>query len=66
MNQAYRDAITEMETLKVQEDYILGWQGGYLGHPQREEQRRSAAYEAGYADGRARSTGNFANWVSGS
>ena len=41
MNQAYRDAITQMEEMKVQEEYILGWQGGFLGHPQREEQRLS-------------------------
>jgi hypothetical protein len=63
MNQAYRDAVTQMEKMNVQEDYILGWQGGFLGHPQREEQRVSEAYEAGYADGSSRSTENFANWV---
>ena len=39
MNQAYRDAVTQMEDMKVQQEYILGWQGGFLGHPQREEQR---------------------------
>ena len=48
MNQAYRDAITQMEEMKVQQEYILGWQGGFLGHPQREEQRLTEAYEAGY------------------
>lgn len=63
MNQAYRDAVTQMEKMHLQEDYILGWQGGFLGHPQREEQRVSEAYEAGYADGKSRSTENFANWV---
>lgn len=63
MNQAYRDAVTQMEEMHLQEDYILGWQGGFLGHPQREEQRVSEAYEAGYADGKSRSTENFANWV---
>jgi hypothetical protein len=63
MNQAYRDAITQMEEMQVQEEYILGWQGGFLGHPQREEQRVTEAYEAGYTDGSARSTENFANWV---
>jgi hypothetical protein len=63
MNQAYRDAITQMEKMLVQEEYILGWQGGFLGHPQREEQRVTEAYEAGYTDGSARSTENFANWV---
>jgi hypothetical protein len=63
MNQAYRDAVTQMEERKVQEDYILGWQGGFLGHPLREEQRVTEAYDAGYTDGRAKSTENFANWL---
>ena len=63
MNQEYRDAISKMEEMGVQADYILGWQGGFLGHPQREEQRLTEAYQAGYEDGSARSTDNFGNWV---
>jgi len=63
MNQAYRDATTQMEEMKVEDEYIVGWQGGFLGHPQREEQRLTEAYEAGYADGSNRSTEGFANWV---
>ena len=63
MNQAYRDATTQMEEMQVDEEYIVGWQGGFLGHPQREEQRHTEAYEAGYADGNNRSTEGFANWV---
>jgi len=63
MNQAYRDAVTKMEEMKVQEEYILGWQGGFLGHPQREEQRLTEAYAAGYEDGSDKNTENFANWV---
>lgn len=63
MNQAYRDAITRMEEMQLQPEYILGWQGGFLGHPQREEQRLTEAYEAGYADGSARSMDNFDNWI---
>ena len=63
MNQAYRDATTQMEEKNVQAEYILGWQGGFLGHPQREEQRLTEAYEAGYADGSAKSTDNFDNWI---
>ena len=63
MDQAYRDAVTQMEEMKVQAEYLLGWQGGYLGHPQREEQRLTEAYEAGYEDGQAKSTDNFASWV---
>ena len=64
MNQAYRDAITQMEEMQLQPEYILGWQGGFLGHPQREEQRLTEAYEAGYADGGEKTTDNFGNWVS--
>ena len=63
MNQAYRDAVTQMEEMKVQQEYILGWQGGFLGHPEREEQRVTEAYQAGFADGGDKSTENFANWV---
>jgi hypothetical protein len=63
MNQAYRDAITRMEEMQLQPEYILGWQGGFLGHPQREEQRLTEAYEAGYADGSARSMDNFDKWI---
>ena len=63
MNQEYRDAVTQMEEMNVQAEYLLGWQGGFLGHPLREEQRVSEAYQAGYDDGRAGSTENFSNWV---
>jgi hypothetical protein len=59
----YRDATTKMEDMGVDPDYILGWQGGYLGHPKREEQRVSEAYDAGYSDGEGKETGNFGNWV---
>ena len=51
MNQAYRDGVTQMEDMNVQQEYILGWQGGFLGHPEREEQRLTEAYQAGFADG---------------
>ncbi len=63
MIQAYRDAVTQMEERKVQLEYILGWQGGFLGHPLREEQRLTEAYEAGYEDGSAISCDNFSKWV---
>ena len=62
MDQAYRDAIERMEELGTDAEYLLGWQGGYLGHPVREEQRVSEAYQAGFADGQARETGNFERW----
>ena len=63
MNQDYRDAVTQMEEMKVQLEYILGWQGGFLGHPAREEQRLTEAYQAGFTDGGDKSTENFANWI---
>jgi hypothetical protein len=63
MNQAYRDATTKMEEMKVNPEYVLGWQGGFLGHPMREEQRLSEAYEAGFEDGGAKSTENFGKWT---
>ena len=61
--QDYRDATTKMEELGVDPEYMLGWQGGYLGHPEREEQRVTDAYSAGFEDGQAQNAENFANWV---
>ena len=63
MNQEYRDATTRMEEMKVNPEYILGWQGGFLGHPLREEQRLNEAYEAGYEDGSEKTTDNLDKWV---
>lgn len=62
MDQAYRDATTKMEEMGVQEQYIIGWQGGYLGHPEREEQQVNDAYTAGFEDGAEKNEDNFANW----
>ena len=63
MNQEYRDATTKMEEMGVNNDYVIGWQGGYLGHPEREEQRATDAYTAGYEDGQEKNTDNFGNWT---
>ncbi len=63
MDQAYRDTTTEMQKLGVNEEYIIGWQGGYLGHSEREEQLLNDAYEAGRADGREKSVDGFRNWI---
>lgn len=63
MNQEYYDAVTKMEELGVNAEYIQGWQGGYVLNPLREEQRLNEAYEAGYEDGKARTTENFGNWT---
>ena len=62
-NQDYRNATTKKEEMVVDSDYVLGWQGGYLGHPKREEQRITDAYDAGYTDGEERTTDNFSQWV---
>ena len=59
----YREATAKMDEMGVDPEYVLGWQGGYLGHPKREEQRVSEAYDAGYSDGEEKETGNFDNWV---
>ena len=63
MNQEYRDATIRMEEMKVNPEYVLGWQGGFLGHPMREEQRLTEAYEAGYEDGSEKTTDNLSKWV---
>ena len=33
MNQFYYDAVTKMEEMGVDEEYIQGWQAGFLGNP---------------------------------
>ena len=63
MNQSYYDAVTQMEQMKVNQEYKLGWMGGFLNNPMREEQRVNDAYQAGYTDGSAGNTSNFSNWV---
>lgn len=63
MNQTYYDAVTKMEGMGCDEEYILGWQSGFLQNPEREEQRVTDGYEAGYADGQEKNMDNFGNWV---
>jgi hypothetical protein len=63
MDQTYYSAVTEMEKMKVDREYMLGWMGGYLDNPIREEQRLNEAYEAGHEDGKNRSKSNFTQWV---
>jgi len=62
MNKEYYDATTKMEEMKIDPEYIQGWQGGYLLNPEREEQRVNEAYSAGYEDGKAHNMDNFSNW----
>ncbi len=63
MNQDYHDTTNAMEDKGVDQDYIIGWQGGYLGHPEREEQRLTDAYSAGFEDGQAKKTDGFDSWA---
>ncbi len=63
MNEQYRKTTIEMESKGVATDYIIGWQVGYLGHPMREEQRVTPAYEAGYNDGRAKKVDGYGEWI---
>ena len=63
MDQLYRDAVSRMEAAGVSPDYILGWQSGYLGHPEREQQRVSDAYVAGRKDGEEKKADNFSAWT---
>lgn len=62
MNKEYHDALTKMEKAGVNRDYLVGWAGGYLHNPAREEQRVNEAYEAGYKDGMEKNTNNFSSW----
>ncbi|MFT5505544.1 MAG: hypothetical protein ACI845_002624 [Gammaproteobacteria bacterium] len=63
MDQTYRDATTEMEKLGVNVEYIIGWQTGYLGHPEREEQLVNDAYTAGREDGEEKNDEKFSDWI---
>ena len=62
MNETYRNAVVQMEEQGVQDEYILGWQGGFLGHPPREETRTTDAYDAGYEDRQEKNLANIGNW----
>ncbi|MCB1866142.1 MAG: hypothetical protein KDG50_12010 [Chromatiales bacterium] len=63
VDQTYYDAVTQMEEMGVDQQYMIGWMSGYLQNPKVEEQRVTEAYEAGYSDGEERSTDNFENWI---
>lgn len=63
MNQEYYDAVTKMEEMGVNPEYVHGWQGGYVLNPLREEQRITEAYSAGYEDGKEKTQDNFGNWT---
>lgn len=63
MNQTYYDAVCKMEKMGVNDEYVQGWQGGFIHNPEREEQSLTEAYSAGFEDGKNQSTDNFAKWA---
>ncbi len=62
-HQDYYDAVKKMEEAGVHPDYIIGWQSGYWLNPEREEQRVTEAYEAGYAKGKEKDASGYEEWV---
>ena len=47
MNKEYFDIVTKLEEIGVSDDYMIGWQSGYMRSPKLEEQRVTDAYDAG-------------------
>ena len=62
MNMIYYETIDKLEKMDVNPDYVQGWVGGFLGNPQREEQRVTEAYSAGYEDGQNKTIDSAADW----
>ena len=63
MDRFYYESLDKMEKAGVSRDYLVGWAGGYLGNPDREEQRINAAYSAGYEAGQNKNADNFDDWI---
>ena len=55
-----KSRIDKLEKMGVNPDYVQGWAGGFLGNPEREEQRVTDAYSAGYEDGQNQTTDSAA------
>ena len=62
MDGAYYETVGRLEKLGIDQDYIQGWVGGYLRNPEREEQRVTGAYKAGYEDGQGGVTDKALDW----
>ena len=62
MDHQYHETIKKLEETNTDREYILGWIGGYFHNPQREEQRVTEAYSAGYTDGENGDTANADTW----
>ncbi|GMQ97174.1 MAG: hypothetical protein BMS9Abin15_0873 [Gammaproteobacteria bacterium] len=63
MDKAYYDFVTKMEQASVNDEYIMGWQEGYLQMPEREEQRVTEAWSAGFEDGKNKDMDKFSSWA---
>ncbi|SVD63350.1 uncharacterized protein METZ01_LOCUS416204, partial [marine metagenome] len=61
VDKIYYDTVTHLEC-STDREYIQGWVGGYLGNPEREEQRQTDAYRAGYEDGKVGNTDRAKLW----
>lgn len=62
MNMEYYNSVVEMEKAGASAEFVLGWQCGYLLNPEREEQRLTEAYEAGYEAGKEKDMEAYKNW----
>ena len=62
MDNGYYATVDHLEKLGINKDYIQGWVGGYLGNPEREEQRVTDGYKAGYEDGQGGVTDKAQDW----
>jgi len=63
MNMDYYNSTVEMEKAGTNPEFVVGWQCGYLLNPEREEQRVTEAYEAGYEAGKEKDMEAYKNWT---
>ena len=63
MDKTYYDFTTKMEQAGVDDEYIQGWQMGYLDMPDREQQRTTDTWSAGKEDGAAKNMDNYTNYI---
>jgi len=63
MDATYHDFVVEMESKNVDAEYIQGWQGGYVCNPEREEQRVTEAYSAGYEHGQEKKMDGYSDFM---
>jgi hypothetical protein len=61
MDNGYDETVDRLEKLGIDQDYIQGWVG-YLGNSEREHQRVTDAYKAGYEDGQSSVTDKAMVW----